>query len=426
MNVWLIKDGEFLPVQRDVRKMRTWMLAESLVEKGHSVVWWSSTFSHQFKKLLYSKDTEADVNPLFQLRMLYAGAYRKNVSLARILHHWRLGRKFYTSAERLPVPDVIVCAYPTIELAYHVTSYAQSKNVPLIIDIRDQWPSTYMQVSPGFLKPLAIFLVRYHLPKTREVMSKSDRLVSMSEGCLRWGKNLAGRLDETCHKVFYIGYAENEKSSEQSIRSARIRELRDALAGKVVFTFVGSFGFSYQLGLVLDVAERILTNGYANIHFVLAGDGQQFDSLSKRARTLPNVSLPGWLDGHEIHHLLALSHVGLVPVLNFGEGTLPNKPFEYFASGLPVLSSLRGEMEEILSVNEVGFTYDCGDMQGFYDLVIQLASEKSLRKRLGENAMRIYKERFKADVIYTAYASFVEEVAAKKKDNDQASIRHPV
>ena len=52
MLVWLLKHGETLPVQDDVPKMRSWNLSESLVNSGHEVIWWCSTFSHQKKKII--------------------------------------------------------------------------------------------------------------------------------------------------------------------------------------------------------------------------------------------------------------------------------------------------------------------------------------------------------------------------------------
>ena len=51
MHIWLLKDGENLPIDGSHRKMRTWLMAEALLRAGHSVTWWSSTHNHQKKKL---------------------------------------------------------------------------------------------------------------------------------------------------------------------------------------------------------------------------------------------------------------------------------------------------------------------------------------------------------------------------------------
>jgi hypothetical protein len=103
MLIWLIKDGETLPVQPGARPMRTGMLANQLLEKGHSVVWWSSTFSHQRKTLLYERDTVLEVKPGFELNLIYAGRYPKNISLKRYFHHRTLARRF-SKSKRKPVP----------------------------------------------------------------------------------------------------------------------------------------------------------------------------------------------------------------------------------------------------------------------------------------------------------------------------------
>jgi hypothetical protein len=72
--------------------------------------------------------------------------------------------------------------------------------------------------------------------------------------------------------VFYTGYPLAE-GGEQKV-SERIQNLQRATMGKVVFTFVGSFGRSYELDLICIVARHILYMGLDKIHFVLAGDGR--------------------------------------------------------------------------------------------------------------------------------------------------------
>lgn len=46
MNIWLIQIGEILPLEEKAKKMRTALLADKLVERGYSVLWWTSAFDH--------------------------------------------------------------------------------------------------------------------------------------------------------------------------------------------------------------------------------------------------------------------------------------------------------------------------------------------------------------------------------------------
>ena len=44
MRIWLLKDGETSPLLESGRPMRMGVLASTLAARGHTVVWWSSTF----------------------------------------------------------------------------------------------------------------------------------------------------------------------------------------------------------------------------------------------------------------------------------------------------------------------------------------------------------------------------------------------
>ena len=68
MLVWLVKHGETLPIQEGVSKMRMWNLSDALIDRGHSVVWWSSTFSHQRKEFVSEKDNDILIKKNFMLR----------------------------------------------------------------------------------------------------------------------------------------------------------------------------------------------------------------------------------------------------------------------------------------------------------------------------------------------------------------------
>ena len=81
MNIWLVKYGETLPVQVGARKMRTWLMAERFANRGHKVIWWSSTFSHQLKRIVVHGEDEFKVSENFKLNLLATGSSKKNRGL---------------------------------------------------------------------------------------------------------------------------------------------------------------------------------------------------------------------------------------------------------------------------------------------------------------------------------------------------------
>lgn len=411
MNIWLIKDGENLPIQPNARKMRMWMLADSLLEKGHSVLWWSSTFSHQRKSLLYHHDIEIPVKDKFRLKLLYSGKYQKNISIQRYLHHRLLAKKFKAQANFLSKPDVIVCAFPIIDLAYEVVKYARVNNIPVIVDIRDPWPDTLVDKYSGFIKSLVKVLVAPVKWQAISLLKDADSLVAISNGLLGWGLGCAKHSQMDNNIFFYIGYPERQSADYEC--SVRIQDFKSAIGEKIVFTFIGSFGSSYELQLICDVAKTLAKKGYSDVHFALAGDGDQYEKISFLAKSLPSITLLGWLDKNEIDSLLDVTHVGLVPCNSVNDAA-PNKPFEYFSAGIPVISSLKGEMEQLIAEKKVGYSYSCGDVETFSEYIILLSQNESLRKLLSENAVKLYESELKADVIYRAYAEHVESIANQK------------
>lgn len=67
MNIWLIQTGEPVPVGDNIKKMRTAILADKLVERGHSVLWWVSAFDHFKKDWIFKRDTGLTIKDLILL-----------------------------------------------------------------------------------------------------------------------------------------------------------------------------------------------------------------------------------------------------------------------------------------------------------------------------------------------------------------------
>lgn len=406
MNVWLLKDGEYLPVQAGARKMRTWLLAEALVMRGHQVTWWSSTHSHQRKSLLFDFDHELDVAPGFRLKLLHAGAYRSNRSLQRLAHHARLAAKFRRAAARESPPDAIVAAFPTIEFAHEAVRYACARGVPAIVDIRDPWPDTMLDHVPPALRPLGRMALMPLQARARACIRGSDSLVACSEGFLYWGLGKAGMARRPADRVFYLG---NPGREPGATRSAKIAEVAQRLEGKVIVCFVGSFGHVYELGLVCDAARALAQRSEGRVHFVIAGEGEQAPRVAAAARDLPNLDAPGWLSADEADDLMRISHVGLAPIRQ-NPGCVPNKIFEYAAAGLPILSSLEGETAGILARHASGLTYAPGDRAAFLEMLERLMDQEALRRELSGNASAMFEREFRSSHVYGEYARHVESL----------------
>src|SRR5215831_7591307 len=123
MRVWLFKDGESPPVDSETRRMRTGMLANALASEGAEVHWFSSTFLHLGKRLYSDADTKLTPDPGYVLHLLHAGRFTRNLSFERYRFYRRFARRVREYCQGMPVPDVIVCAFPLIDVAYWAVCY---------------------------------------------------------------------------------------------------------------------------------------------------------------------------------------------------------------------------------------------------------------------------------------------------------------
>src|SRR5579875_3157376 len=144
MRIWIVMVGEALPIDGNIRPRRVAGLCNYCARRGHDVTWWTSTFNHAQKKQRAQADARATSASGVKLEMLYAPAYEKNVSVKRFWNHHLLGKAFEKRIRSEAPPDVILSAWPTIELSTASVNYGRRTGVPVIIDIRDLWPDIFV------------------------------------------------------------------------------------------------------------------------------------------------------------------------------------------------------------------------------------------------------------------------------------------
>jgi glycosyltransferase involved in cell wall biosynthesis len=412
MNIWLMQTGEPLPIRNSIRKMRTAVLADKLLERGHKILWWASTFEHQQKVMLSKKDRSFDISERYTVRVLSGCKYRKNISLSRYLNYQIVSLKFRFQSKRFSKPDVIVASMPDHLLAYEAARYAKKNNIPFIVDIRDLWPDIFldrfesMGLYCAWKMALALDFARLTF-----LLKNADSLVAVSKGYLNWGLDKIGRPESSFDKVFYLGYknsnARNQVNENESL------DAPDWLKGRKeqkVFVFIGTFGVSYELELILEAARCFEKSGRTDICFVLAGTGEKFDLISKKAEGLKNVVLPGWIGEKEINALLQMGFAGLLSYVKDAPQGLPNKPFEYLSTGLPLVNSLEGETADLTDQHGFGMNYLPGDLDGLCLCIERLADDADLHDEMSRNALDFFEKYGDADKIYDEYAGHIEDL----------------
>lgn len=403
---WILEPAEPIPeIDGTFRPLRAAMLATRLRERGHDVTFWTSDFDH-LRKRHRRGITHSVSSSLGQITFLAACGYRSNADPRRLLHNRGLAREFRRAAPSVGPPDLILSCVPSLELAEAAIRFAKSRSIPAIADARDQWPDIYQEALRFLPTPISELLIAPEKRRARRLFHGADAIVAVSDTYLRWALAYAGRDARPTDRVFPLGYPNAERRSQAGKNNDdRIR-----------CVFVGSFGQSYDLESVIDAAWTLQERGDSRFLFVLAGDGDQGRSLRQRASRLQNVEFTGWLSQSQITEVLSTAAVGLMPYTKRARQSVPNKPYEYWAHGLPVVSSLPGECAEIIEANSVGMNYRPEDVPSLIDAIERLTVNPAQLAEYQTNASRLFQDRFSEDRVYGDYADYLEEIATRSPE----------
>jgi glycosyltransferase involved in cell wall biosynthesis/O-antigen/teichoic acid export membrane protein len=405
LSVWLVKIGEPIPRHGTGARMRGVVLAETLARRGHRVLWWTSAWDHFGKRWLFPGDEHLRLGEGVEAFAIRGTGYRRNTSPARLVDHRVLAWRWERLAGAHPPPDVMVVAMPTHDLAFRAVRFARRRGVPVVLDLRDPWPDSFTDLAPPVLRPAFRALLARERAMLRHAVGGADSMVAVTEALLqreyRRGSRAPGPLD----RVFYTG--RQPGAAEAGAGTAPPEWIR-RLEGRFVVAFTGTFAFYHDPTIALRAAERM-----PQAAFVLAGGGGLLEQVRERARTLPNVVLPGWLGAADLAHLLRASHVGICPSPTAAE-VFPNKAFGYFAAGLPVVSSFGGDIHRLIERRGMGLNYPPGNANALAECLERLRSDPALRERMARSAERAYAELFDAGRTMEEYADHVERVALER------------
>lgn len=409
MRIWIVEIGEPLPLETGKRLLRYGQFSAFLAARGHEVRWWTCDFSHAVKAHVAPAGTHQLASGV-ALNVLHAPGYRSNVSLARLRHHRAFARALAAALEREETPpDCILCPIPTIENARVIHDYAVRHRVPYIIDVRDNWPDDLVRRVPRLVQPLARVALRGLFSAARTAARDAAFITGVSRLQVEYGLSLAGRpLDARRDHVFHHGYTRSVVSPQAHTEAMAWWRARGLRAAKVI-SFVGTLGVSFDFEPVFAAARKLWQEGRRDIQVVVAGAGDARDSLIERGNEL--ILFPGWIDMARIDALLANSVAAVAPYIPNTTMSLPNKFFEYFAYGLPVLSSCSGESAELIAEHGVGLQYDPSTPDDFYQCLLRITEHPELARAMGKAALSLFSARFDQSLLFSEMEARIREVA---------------
>lgn len=185
-----------------------------------------------------------------------------------------------------------------------------------------------------------------------------------------------------------------------------------------VVVFVGSFRPWHGLADLVQ-AFALLVRSVPTARLVLVGEGPEKERLERLAGTLGVarcVRFTGAVSHDEVPDLLRDADIAVAPYPRIERFYFsPIKLAEYMACGLPVVASACGDHATWLEDGTSALLVPPGDVGALAAALERLATDASLRSRLGRRARRLAVERFSLEEASARLEGLLGSLAAARR-----------
>lgn len=385
--------------------IRSYEMARRFVAKGHEVHLLSS--SNEAREASGWFTTEIEGIKVHSLPIPYSNR-QSNATRIRTFFSFAFGAAQHAASIEA---DVIFATSTPLTIAIPGVLTARRKRLPMVFEVRDLWPEAPIQMgalTSGPAKVGAKWLERFAYRNAAHIVALSP---GMKEGVVNEG--VPPEL------VTMIPNASDLELFRPGLNGAAFRE-QLGLGDRTVFMYFGTMGDANGLSFVLDGAAELKRRGRDDIAIVLHGDGRERDLLeARKARDgLDNVTFSTWnLHREDLARLVAAADVCMtiyknVPVLYTCS---PNKMFDSFSAGKPVLTNMPGWLEGLVESNEAGVFVQPDNAADFADKVEFLAAHPEVRETYGKNARKLAEQEFSRDLLASKLEAVLQKVVDERR-----------
>ena len=335
---------------------RQYEIANYFSSKGWGIKVFASDFNlsqRKFTKLkrerLYKKEKIRNIE-WFWLRVF---GYKKNnfrriINMASFCLNLLIGLivQYIIKQEKI---DLIYASSPQLPAAFFALFFAKLIRVPFIFEVRDLWPQVLIDQRNEKRKSLMIIILKIF----EKILYKfADHIVVLSNYSRnyihkRGGKRISWLPNGPELNQFRYCELPKENYSFNKERPFRI-------------IYTGAHGESNDLENVLNSAKLL---SKFPINFILVGDGPEKKKLQDIGKDIKNVYFKDPIPKSEIPSLLETADAVLISLKElevFRYGISPNKLYDAYAIGRPIISSVEGSINDEIIKYNLGVTCSGG------------------------------------------------------------------
>jgi glycosyltransferase involved in cell wall biosynthesis len=393
-------------------------IGAELVRRGHEVTVIASDFDYFARRPMQRSKHGSGTHNGVRFVWLKTGEYvandRKRISSMRryALSAVRAGLR-----ER-PNPDIVIGSspHPLAPLAAYLVG--RLRRVPWIFEARDIWPSALVDLDAirrgGRTHRLLERLERYLYIHANAVVMVPPR-----------GAQRLTELGVDPSKVTHVPNAASTPLWDAEPIPPSLEAILQDFDGRFILVYTGAIGVPHGFETVVH-AVRHLRDTRPDIHerllVLIVGDGVAAEQLRQMAddQQLDNLLVHPAIPKATVRTLLLRSDACLMQAAasdHFKYGFSPNKLFDYFAAGKPIL--IASELPTLVDEWGTGIRFPPGDPVALADAVARITSTaEAEREAMGRRGLRLAETEYSVSTVTDRYESLLEELVGQARRND--------
>lgn len=403
MNIWIVNHHALTPKMSG--GTRHYDFAMELISRGHKITIISASIHYSTYEELkdygeknYLKENIDGADWIWIKTPSYIGNGIKRV---KNMLSFMFGVNATIPKLNLIKPDIVIGSSVHLFAVYSAYRLSRKYKVPFIMEVRDLWPQTLIDMGISKWHPFILLLGWLE----KFLYKKADKIITL----LPRANLYIEKLGIEKEKNVWI-------SNGANISHTTYQNKLDKKKFNIVYS--GSIGIANDLGILLDIANALKDND--KIHFTIIGNGalkQELIAKSKDLR-LSNITFLDPVPKSEIYnylHSANLLYVGLKNLPLYRYGMSMNKIYDYMSVKKPILF-VSDIDDNIVKNAKCGFVVKNQNAEKIANLIEKISKMPlSELEILGKNGYDYMIKNFSIKVLCDKLEVTLKEVLSDKK-----------